>query len=98
MEIIKKQNQTQSGPVSQVAWEALLTEEKCLYLKTKVCQYHKTVFEVYYMSIICLLNVYYNKPLKISESKKKKTTAKRWGRGRWKRKERLMTKEEIITT
>lgn len=72
MEIIKKQNQTQSGPVSQVAWEALLTEEKCLYLKTKVCQYHKTVFEVYYMSIICLLNVYYNKPLKISESKKKK--------------------------
>ena len=28
--------------------------------------------------------------------KKNKTTAKRWGRGKWKRKERLMTEEEII--
>ena len=55
MEIIKRQNKTQSGPVSQVASEALLTEEKCLYLKTKVFQYHKTIFEVYCMSIKCLL-------------------------------------------
>lgn len=37
VEIIKK-TQTQSGPVTQVELEKhLLTEEKCLYLKTKAC-------------------------------------------------------------